>query len=49
MEGFHMTNEYKTVLTDEILHFLYRNASFQALDENQQQQFLRNLVSNHYS
>ncbi|MGE7981204.1 vWA domain-containing protein [Solibacillus sp. NPDC093137] len=35
-----MTNEYKTVLTDEILHFLYRNASFQALDENQQQQFL---------
>jgi len=35
-----MTNEYKTVLTDEILHFLYRNASFQAMDENQQQQFL---------
>ena len=34
-----MTNEYKTVLTDEILHCLYRNASFQALDENQQQQF----------
>lgn len=40
MEGFHMTNEYKPVLTDEILHFLYRNASFQALDEKQQQQFL---------
>lgn len=36
-----MTNEYKTVLTDEILHFLYRNASFQALDENQRQQFLK--------
>ena len=35
-----MTNEYKTVLTDEILHFLYRNASFQALEENQQQLFL---------
>ncbi|MEK4386536.1 hypothetical protein MKZ25_12095 [Solibacillus sp. FSL W7-1464] len=35
-----MTNDSKTVLTDEILHFLYRNASFQALEENQQQQFL---------
>lgn len=35
-----MTNESKTVLTDEILHFLYRNASFQALNEKQQQQFL---------
>lgn len=40
--GFYMTNEYKTVLTDEILHFLYRNASFQALEENEQQQFLEN-------
>lgn len=32
-----MTNEHRTVLTDEILHFLYRNASFQALEEEQQQ------------
>lgn len=35
-----MTKESKSVLTDEILHFLYRNASFQALEENVQQQFL---------
>lgn len=40
MEGFHMTKESKTFLTDEILHFLYRSASFQALEEQQQQQFL---------
>lgn len=36
MEEFRMTND-RTVLTDEILHFLYRNASFQALEEEQQQ------------
>ncbi|MGN7479278.1 vWA domain-containing protein [Solibacillus silvestris] len=35
-----MTNEYKTFFTDEILHFLYRNTSFQALKETEQQQFL---------
>lgn len=40
MEGFHMTIEYNTFLTDEILRFLYRSASFQALNEQQQQQFL---------
>lgn len=35
-----MTNETKSFLTDEILHFLYRSAAFQALEEQQQQQFL---------
>lgn len=35
-----MTNETKSFLTDEILHFLYRSASFQVLEEQQQQQFL---------
>lgn len=37
MEEFRMTKEHRPILTDEILHFLYRNASFQALEEKQQQ------------
>lgn len=40
MEGFHMANDQKTLLNDEILHFLYKNASFQTLEESAQQQFI---------
>lgn len=40
MEGFHMTNEFKTLLNDEILHFLYSNGSFQGLAEEEQLAFL---------
>ena len=35
-----MTIEDKAFSTDEILHYLYRSASFQVLNEQQQQQFL---------
>lgn len=35
-----MANDHKTLLNDEILHFLYKNASFQALEEATQQQFI---------
>lgn len=35
-----MANDQKTLLNDEILHFLYKNASFQALEESVQQQFI---------
>lgn len=35
-----MANDHKTLLNDEILHFLYKNASFQALEELAQQQFI---------
>jgi len=35
-----MANDQKTLLNDEILHFLYKNASFQALEEAVQQQFI---------
>ena len=41
-----MTNEYKTLLTDEILHFLYSNASFQSLSEEDQLQFLERFQTN---
>ena len=36
-----MTNEIKTILNDEILHFLYSNAAFQQLSEEEQQTFLQ--------
>ena len=35
-----MTNDSRTLLNDEILHFLYSKASFQGLSEEEQQQFL---------
>ena len=41
-----MTNNDKTLLTDEILHFLYRNASFQGLSEGDQLQFLDIFLTN---
>ena len=41
-----MTNKDKTLLTDEILHFLYRNASFQGLSEGSQLQFLDIFLTN---
>lgn len=39
-ELLHMTNERKTLLNEEILRFLYKNASFQGLEEIEQQQLL---------
>lgn len=41
-----MTNKDKTLLTDEILRFLYRNASFQGLSEEEQINFLDIFLSN---
>lgn len=36
----HMTNRRKTLLNEEILRFLYKSASFQGLEEIEQQQLL---------
>jgi hypothetical protein len=41
-----MTNKFKTLLTDEILHFLYSNVSFQGLTEEDQLQFLERFQTN---
>lgn len=41
-----MTNEIKTLLNDEILHFLYSNNAFQGLTEENQQQFLSRFQTN---
>lgn len=41
-----MTKKFKTILNDEILHFLYSNASFQGLTEQEQQQFLARFQTN---
>ena len=46
MEEFHMANDRKSLLNDEILHSLYKNASFQALEEIQQQQFITQYKDN---
>ncbi len=41
-----MTNKIKTLLNDEILHFLYSNQAFQGLSEEEQQQFLNRFQTN---
>ena len=46
VEGFHMTNNHKTLFTDEILHFLYSNTSFHGLCEEEQLQFLERFQTN---
>lgn len=41
-----MTNEFKTILTDEILHYLYHNAFFKSLSEEDKRQLLENFRLN---